>query len=185
MQAPLQDPKQLLRKLIAELSINSTDDTSDSDSGLIEKLTKAVDDIEASQVQSVQAQAQQEVLFSMTLPFADSNPIELTVRRGPRQEGEQPVLTVNVHSKTPDLGPVWLKTQLMNALQVELTMWAEQSFVVEKLGHALIYWVTNCALRASACAPSTWCMAQGPHSSPIGRLQAAAWWWMCPHEPLT
>ena len=132
MQAPLQDPKQLLRKLIAELSINSTDDTSDSDSGLIEKLTKAVDDIEASQVQSVQAQAQQEVLFSMTLPFADSNPVELTVRRGPRQEGEQPVLTVNVHSKTPDLGSVWLKTQLMNAQQIELTMWAEQSFVVEQ-----------------------------------------------------
>lgn len=132
MQAPVQDTKQLLRKLIAELSLNGSDESSDTDSGLIEKLTKAVDDIEASQVQSVQAQAQQEVLFSMTLPFADSNPVELTVRRGPRQEGEQPVLTVNVHSKTPDLGPVWLKTQLMNAQHIELTMWAEQSFVVEQ-----------------------------------------------------
>ena len=132
MQVPVQDTKQLLRKLIAELSLTGSDETSDTDSGLIEKLTKAVDDIEASQVQSVQAQAQQEVLFSMTLPFADSNPVELTVRRGPRQEGEQPVLTVNVHSKTPDLGPVWLKTQLMNAQQIELTMWAEQSFVVEQ-----------------------------------------------------
>ncbi len=125
---PPQDTKQLLRKLIAELSVSSTSE--DTETGLIEKLTKAVDDIESSQVQAVQAQAQQEVLFSMTLPFVDANPVELTVRRGPRQDGEQPVLTVNVHSKTEELGPVWLKTQLMNAQQLELTMWAENEAVV-------------------------------------------------------
>jgi hypothetical protein len=128
MQAPAQDTKQLLRKLIAELSVSASDE--EVDAGVVEKLTQAVDDIEASQVQAVQAQAQQEVLFSMTLPFADSNPVELTVRRGPKQEGEQPVLTVNVHSKTEDLGPVWLKTQLMNAQHIELTMWAENEAVV-------------------------------------------------------
>jgi hypothetical protein len=128
MQAPAQDTKQLLRKLIAELSVSASDE--EVDAGVVEKLTQAVDDIEASQVQAVQAQAQQEVLFSMTLPFADSNPVELTVRRGPRQEGEQPVLTVNVHSKTEELGPVWLKTQLMNAQHIELTMWAENEAVV-------------------------------------------------------
>mgnify|MGYP000013383339 CR=1 FL=1 len=132
LQPPVQDTKQLLRKLIAELSVSGTELSEDTDPGIIEKLSKAVDDIEASQVQAVQAQAQQEVLFSMTLPFADNNPVELTVRRGPRQEGEQPVLTVNVHSKTEDLGPVWLKTQLMNAQQLELTMWAEQAAVVEQ-----------------------------------------------------
>jgi len=132
LQPPVQDPKQLLRKLIAELNVSSTDESSDTEPGLIEKLSKAVDDIESSQVQAVQAQAQQEVLFSMTLPFVDANPVELTVRRGPRQDGEQPVLTVNVHSKTEDLGPVWLKTQLMNAQQIELTMWAEQGNVVEQ-----------------------------------------------------
>ena len=125
---PPQDVKQLMRKLIAELSVARTDE--EPDTGLIEKLTRAVDDIEARQVQAVQAQAQQEVLFSMTLPFVDANPIELTVRRGPRQDGEQAVLTINVHSKTADLGPVWLKTQLMNAQQLELTMWAENESVV-------------------------------------------------------
>ena len=125
---PPQDIKQLMRKLIAELNVARNDE--EPDTGLIEKLTRAVDDIEARQVQAVQAQAQQEVLFSMTLPFVDANPIELTVRRGPRQDGEQAVLTVNVHSKTEDLGPVWLKTQLMNAQQLELTMWAESEVVV-------------------------------------------------------
>ncbi|MEY2946680.1 MAG: hypothetical protein RL084_77 [Pseudomonadota bacterium] len=131
LQPPVQDTKQLLRKLIAELNVSNTEDSDEVDTGMIEKLTKAIDDIESSQVQAVQAQAQQEVLFSMTLPFVDANPVELTIRRGPREEGEQPVLTVNVHSKTEDLGPVWLKTQLMNAQQIELTMWAEQSNVVE------------------------------------------------------
>jgi hypothetical protein len=127
-QAPAPDPKQILRKLIAELNLGDTDDISDS--GIVEKLTKAVDDIEARQVQAVQAQAQQEVLFSMTLPFVDSNPVELSIRRGPRQDGEQAILTVNIHSQSEDLGPVWLKTQLMNAQQIELTMWAEKESVV-------------------------------------------------------
>ncbi|MEO0029863.1 MAG: hypothetical protein RJB45_1904, partial [Pseudomonadota bacterium] len=121
LQPPVQDTKQLLRKLIAELNTASTEEGIETEPGVIEKLTKAIDDIESSQVQAVQAQAQQEVLFSMTLPFVDANPVELTVRRGPRQEGEQPILIVNVHSKTEDLGPVWLKTQLMNAQQIELT----------------------------------------------------------------
>jgi len=128
LQPPFQDAKQLLRRIIAELNLSNLEETNDA--GLIEKLTSAIDDIEASQVQAVQAQAQQEILFSMTLPFADANPVELTVRRGPKQDGEQPVLTINVHSKTENLGPVWLKTQLMNAQQIELTMWAEQAAVV-------------------------------------------------------
>lgn len=131
LQPPVQDTKQLLRKLIAELNTSSTEEGLETEPGVIEKLTKAIDDIESSQVQAVQAQAQQEVLFSMTLPFVDANPVELTIRRGPRQEGEQPILIVNVHSKTEDLGPVWLKTQLMNAQQIELTMWAEKGAVVE------------------------------------------------------
>jgi hypothetical protein len=131
LQPPVQDTKQLLRKIMTELNTSSTEDGIETDPGVIEKLTKAIDDIESSQVQAVQAQAQQEVLFSMTLPFVDANPVELTIRRGPRQEGEQPILVVNVHSKTEDLGPVWLKTQLMNAQQIELTMWAEKGAVVE------------------------------------------------------
>lgn len=127
LQPPAQDAKQLLRKILSDGNILGLDENSET--GIIEKLTKAVDDIEASQVQAVQAQAQQEVLFSMTLPFVDANPVELTIRRGPRQDGEQPVLTINVHSKSDDLGPIWLKTQLMNAQQIELTMWAEQEAV--------------------------------------------------------
>ena len=126
---PTDDPKQFIRKLIDALEQLEISESNDGSS--ISRLKAAIDDLEANQVQAVQAQAQSEVLFSMTLPFSDSNPVELTFRRGPRQEGEPPVLTVNVHSKTADLGPVWLKTQLMKLQEVELTMWATDSSVVE------------------------------------------------------
>ena len=133
-----QDPKQMLRKLIDAIqqtnnqAINSLDPDNTESSGILAKLQRAVDDLEASQVQAVQAQAQQEVLFNMTLPFADANPVELTIRRGSQQEGESPLLIINVHSKSEELGPVWLKTQLSNAEQVELTMWSENPAVVSQ-----------------------------------------------------
>jgi len=133
-----QDPKQLLRKLIDAIqqtnnqAINSLDPDNTESIGILAKLQRAVDDLEASQVQAVQAQAQQEVLFNMTLPFADANPVELTIRRGSQQEGESPLLIINVHSKSEELGPVWLKTQLSNAEQVELTMWSENPAVVSQ-----------------------------------------------------
>jgi hypothetical protein len=126
---PIDDPKQLLRKLINSLEQFESSEVSNGES--INKLHAAIDDLEASQVQAVQAQAQREVLFSMTIPFRDANPVALTIRRAPRQDGEPPVLTVNVHSKTQDLGPIWLKTQLMKSQEVDLTMWATDSAVVQ------------------------------------------------------
>ena len=68
----------------------------------------------------------------MTLPFVDANPVTLTIRRGPRQSGEQAILTVNIHSQSEDLGPVWLQTQLLSAQHIELTMWAENHELVKQ-----------------------------------------------------
>jgi hypothetical protein len=131
-----QDPKQILRRIIDSVNTSNLNaiESSDGDDagtiGIVARLQRAVDDLEASQVQAVQAQAQQEVLFNMTIPFADANPVELTIRRGPKQEGESPLLIINVHSKSEELGPVWLKTQLSNAEQVDMTMWSEDPQVV-------------------------------------------------------
>ena len=138
MPTAVQDPKQMLRRLIDAIGTNNLNVTQFNDgddtesSGVIARLQRAVDDLEASQVKAVQAQAQQEILFNMTLPFADANPVELTIRRGPKQEGESPLLIINVHSKSEELGPVWLKTQLANSEQVELTMWSEDPSVVSQ-----------------------------------------------------
>jgi len=131
-----QDPKQMLRRLIEAINLSNSNalqgsDTENSEtSNLLMKLQRGVDDLEASQVQAVQAQAQREVLFNMTLPFADANPVEITIKRGPKQEGESPLLVINVHSKSEELGPVWLKTQLEKSDQVDLTMWSEDPLVV-------------------------------------------------------
>lgn len=138
MPTAVQDPKQMLRRLIDAIGTNNLNatqfnDGDDTDSiGIVSRLQRAVDDLEASQVKAVQAQAQQEILFNMTLPFVDANPVELTIRRGPKQEGESPLLIINVHSKSEELGPVWLKTQLANSEQVELTMWSEDPNVVSQ-----------------------------------------------------
>jgi hypothetical protein len=133
-----QDPKQMLRRLIDAINtsnlnaIPSNDGDNPETMGIVSRLQRAVDDLEASQVQAVQAQAQQEVLFNMTLPFVDANPVELTIRRGSKQEGESPLLVINVHSKSIELGPVWLKTQLANSEQVDMTMWSEDPHVVSQ-----------------------------------------------------
>lgn len=132
MPLPTDDPKQLLRKLMAALA-GKGDDEEGASTEALGKLSQAVDDLESSQVQAVQAQAQKEVLISLMLPFVDAEPIELQFRRAPRREGEErPPLTVNVHSRSQDIGEVWLKTQLHGLDRVDLTMWALREGVVEQ-----------------------------------------------------
>lgn len=132
MPMPTDDPKQLLRKLMAALAGKQEDEEGSSPDAL-GRLSQAVDDLESSQVQAVQAQAQKEMLITLMLPFADADPIELQFRRAPRKEGEErPPLTVNVHSRSQEIGEVWLKTQLHGMDRVELTMWAVREGVVEQ-----------------------------------------------------
>ncbi len=150
--APTSDPKLLLRKLIQALqstdkSANSLrlvqsdepDDLvqtlsagqrdSDTPPATFAQLQHAFEEMESAQVQAVQAQAQREVLFRMTLPFVDAEPVELVFRREPRNSDQLPLLTVNVHSRSEAYGPVWLKTQLEGSQHIDLTMWAEKADV--------------------------------------------------------
>ncbi len=128
MAPPADDPKQLLRRLIAAMARGETDE----DGSQINGLQRAVDDLEASQVQAVQAQNQREMLMRMVLPFYDAQPVELIFRRAPRQGGKAPPLTVNVHSRSQSLGEIWLKTQLHGGERVELNMWALEVDVVRQ-----------------------------------------------------
>lgn len=125
---PADDPKQVLRRLLAALTAGGDDE---EDEARINPLKRAVDEIDASRVQAVQAHAQQEVLLRMLLPFHDADPVELVFRRAPRQGGEAPPFTVNVHSRSQLLGELWLRTQLQGE-RVELTMWALNADVVQQ-----------------------------------------------------
>lgn len=129
---PADDPKQLLRRLIQAMKNAETNGTiEDLDSDMpLSKLISSLDSLESHRIQSVQAQAQNEVLLHLMLPFVDAEPAELVFRRPPRQAGQDMPWTVNVHASSADLGPVWLRTQLFNKEQVEMTMWAVQADVV-------------------------------------------------------
>jgi hypothetical protein len=129
---PADDPKQLLRRLIQAMKQADADgslDELDIDTP-ISRLVSGLDSLESQRLQAVQAQAQNEVLLHLTLPFADAEPAELVFRRPPRQPGQDMPWTVNVHASSQDLGPVWLRTQLFQKEQVEMTMWAVQQDVV-------------------------------------------------------
>jgi len=150
--APTGDPKLLLRKAIQAMqspdkaghplrlveadegddlieALTSGTPNKDEPAATFAQLQHAFDELESAQVQAVQAQAQREVLFRMTLPFVDAEPVELVFRREPRGSDQLPLLTVNVHSRSELYGPVWLKTQLEGSQHVDLTMWAEKADV--------------------------------------------------------
>ena len=124
---PGQDSKQFLRNLLSAL-----EDRGDATGPDQVHLKQAIERLESHQVQAMQAQIQHEVMFTLTLPFMDANPATLVFRRSPRGEGQTPVFTVNVHSKSDELGPVWLRTRLTGTDQVDLTMWAQVATVVEQ-----------------------------------------------------
>ncbi|MEY4662231.1 MAG: hypothetical protein RLZZ239_704 [Pseudomonadota bacterium] len=129
---PPDDPRQLLRRLIQAMKQADTNGSLDEielDTPL-SRLVSGLDSLESHRIQAAQAQAQSEVLLHLTLPFADAEPAELVFRRPPRQPGQDMPWTVNVHASSQDLGPVWLRTQLFQKEQVEMTMWAVQQDVV-------------------------------------------------------
>ena len=117
------DAKTLLRKLIRALG--------DKEPAKVDHLKKAVDDIESAQVESLAAQARGELSFSMVLPFADSNPVEIRFFRPPRRPGqEKPPFSVDIHTHNDVLGEIWLKTSISQAAHVDLMMWALKESVV-------------------------------------------------------
>lgn len=93
---------------------------------------EAVEEIERSQIESVQAAAQREFMFSFVLPFRDSEPVVLRFLRQARQGPEEPPWTVEVHTQSSELGEVWLKTTVSDQTRIDLTMWALRHEVVRE-----------------------------------------------------
>ncbi len=120
---PLSDNKALLRKMLRALS--------EADVQSKGKIEKALDDVEAAQVESLAAQTRGEISFSMVLPFIDANPVEIHFFRGARRPGEEkPPFTVNIHTNNDHLGEIWLKTSISRLAHVDMMMWAVREDVV-------------------------------------------------------
>ena len=123
-------PRSLIRQLLDSLG---EEDTGASVNGLSEDLHKALNELEAAQLQSAIDLNRGELNLRLMLPFTDADPVELHFQRPPRQPGdENPPLSVDIHSQSRLLGEVWLHTLIKAGHQVELTMWALREEVAQQ-----------------------------------------------------
>ena len=123
------EPKSLLRKLLAELA-------QEDGKALVDKvsqdLNRAVDELEAAQLQTVQDLSKGQLSLHVVLPFIDADPVELFFHRPPKQGGDEaPALSVDVHSRNRWLGEIWLNTTITRGRQVDLMMWALREETVD------------------------------------------------------
>lgn len=98
-------------------------------------LSEAIDDIEAAQLQAGQdvMNAGRDGWISMVLPFSDAEPVHLRFKKRRTRDdsaGERAPLVIDLHTRSRDLGDVWLHTRISDETQVQMTMWATQEDVV-------------------------------------------------------
>jgi hypothetical protein len=120
------DVKTLLRRLIRALG--------ERDSPHKASLQRAIDDIEAAQVESLSAQSRGELAFALVLPFANSNPVDIEFFRASRRRNqkEAPPFTVNIHTDHHVLGELWLKISFVTRSQIDLLVWAIKPATAER-----------------------------------------------------
>ena len=167
---PAKDIKGLLHRLLSSLEQGLKPGAGLS-SQVMSKLPLvrgALEDLESAQVRAVQAQAQNEVLFKMVLPFKNEEPVHLTFRRTSNQWGLTSAMTVNVYSESQALGPVWLKTDLHAKDHVDLTMWANRPEVLER-AHAGVEFLTQ-TLQEAGLAVGRLDILPGPRPETTGEF---------------
>ena len=117
---PVDTTKLLLRLLMAQR--DRVDEQGGSEA---HDLQRALDEVEAAQVQSAQQHTKGDLHFALVIPLTDADPVELEFEKKGNKPGQpkQP-LVVNMHTQSRALGEVWLKTTISDSSQVDLTMWA-------------------------------------------------------------
>ncbi len=112
------DVKTLLRRMLRALGERDSPDQA--------RISRAIDDIESAQVESVKAQTRGELVFPLVLPFRDANPVELRFARARRRAQDEPAFTVDLHTQHATLGELWLQISVTERTQVHLMLWATQ-----------------------------------------------------------
>jgi len=130
------DPKVLLRLLMNERERAGLQSSQAS-----EALSRALDEVEAAQVQTVQDWQRGDLQLSFVLPFRDAHPVQFHMERKGSKAGQpKNPWVVNMHTDSPSLGEVWLKTTISEASskanvptsKIDLAMWALRSDVVNQ-----------------------------------------------------
>lgn len=130
------DPKVLLRLLM-----HAREHAGLQSSQTSEALGQALDEVEASQVQTVQDWQRGDLQLSFVLPFKDAHPVQFHMERQGSKPGQpKNPWIVNMHTDSPSLGEVWLKTTISQASspthpltsKIDLAMWAIRSDVAQQ-----------------------------------------------------
>jgi hypothetical protein len=120
----LLDFKSSLRGLLRQLSARGSETQ-----GLLQD---ALDEIEARQLQASESSNTREWAISLMLPFADAPPVQVKLAwQRPEGEGERR-FTVQLHTASPQLGDLWLQSQITGLSRVDLVMWAEREDIARK-----------------------------------------------------
>ena len=122
------DIKQLLRSLLRNVPLQSA---------IGAELKGAIDEVESKQLESLQAQQSREQSYSFVLPFMDANAVEIELYSGASNsatEGQEWI--INLHTESPSLGELWLKTTLQSAASIQMVMWAPRIDVADRAREA-------------------------------------------------
>ena len=96
-----------------------------------------IDEVESRQLESLQAQQSKELSYSFVLPFMDANAVEIELyREALNLSGVGGDWVINLHTESPGLGELWLKTTLKSAANIEMVMWAPRIDVAERAREA-------------------------------------------------
>ncbi len=118
------DIKQLLRILMRSMPPQSA---------AAAELDSAIDEVESKQLESLQSQQSREYQYSFVLPFMDANPVEVELYRQTENGADSSdEWVINLHTESPSLGKLWLKTTLKSASSIEMIMWAPFSDVAQR-----------------------------------------------------
>ncbi len=127
------DPKVLLRLLLGERERAGLQSTQEH-----QALSHALDEVEAAQVQTVQDWQRGDLQLTFVLPFKDAHPVQFHIERKGSKPGQpKNPWVVNMHTDSPSLGEVWLKTTISEVnskanvptSKIDLAMWALRSDV--------------------------------------------------------
>jgi len=127
-QAPVPDARSMLKKLLDTLTQS---EALEVDRLQAKSVRQGLEAMDSAQAQSALAQARGELSVHLWLPFADAHPLHLHIQReAPKQKGDDPPFTVDVHTLHATLGEIWLATTIRSSHRVGLVMWALQADTV-------------------------------------------------------
>ena len=111
-----------------------------------QSMTRALLDIEASQLETNQSLQNRELFFSLIFPFKEFGTwnFSFSKMKEPKTE-EENTFTFNLHTKNEFLGEVWLRVLVENKNNLHLQMWAtdKHTFTKSLRGEDKLYRLLN------------------------------------------